>query len=101
CKWLISVDKRIPVHFSRFHPDFKMLDKPMTPVKKIEEAIEVAKREGVEYVYAGNVWGHKNENTYCPNCNELLIERYGFYVKRINLNGERCPSCGYRQNIVL
>lgn len=99
--WVVSVDKSIPVHFSRFHPDFRMLDKPVTPVEKIEEAIEVAKGEGVEYVYAGNVWGHKYENTYCPNCGELLIERFGFYVRKIKLSDTRCPSCGYKQRIVL
>ncbi|MFN3383270.1 MAG: AmmeMemoRadiSam system radical SAM enzyme [Archaeoglobaceae archaeon] len=100
-RWVVSIDKSIPVHFSRFHPDFKMLDKPMTPVKKIEEAIEIARNEGLEYVYAGNVWGHKYENTYCPNCGKLLIEREGFYVRKINLNDTRCPECGYRQRIVL
>ncbi len=100
-EWVASVDKRIPVHFSRFHPDYKMLDVPTTPVSKIEEAIEIAKSCGIEYVYAGNVWGHRYESTYCPNCGELLIEREGFYVVRMNLNGDRCPSCGYRQNIVL
>ncbi len=99
-EWVVSIDKRIPVHFSRFHPDYKMLDKPVTPVKTIEMAIEIAKNVGVEYVYAGNVWGHKYESTYCPNCGELIIERMGFYIKRININGNRCPSCGYKQNIV-
>ncbi len=100
-EWVVSLDKQIPVHFSRFHPDHKMLDKPPTPVSKIEEAIEIAKSVGVEYVYAGNVWGHKYENTYCPNCDELLIARQGFYVLKVNLDGNRCPSCGYKQNIVL
>lgn len=100
-KWVVSVDKRMPVHFSRFHPDHKMLHVPPTPVRTIEKAIEIARSEGVEYVYAGNVWGHRNENTYCPNCNEIIIERYGFFVKRINLNKDRCPSCGYKQNIIL
>ncbi len=99
--WVVSVDRRIPVHFSRFHPDYKMLDKPRTPVEKIEEAIEIARDVGIEYVYAGNVWGHRYENTFCPNCGELLIAREGFYVLRINLEGDRCPACGYRQNIVL
>ncbi|MEM2060422.1 MAG: AmmeMemoRadiSam system radical SAM enzyme, partial [Archaeoglobaceae archaeon] len=60
-----------------------------------------AKSEGVEYVNAGNVWGHKYENTYCPNCGKLLIEREGFYVRRIDLNDTRCPECGYRQRIIL
>ena len=100
-EWVVSIDKSIPVHFSRFHPDYKMLNKPVTPVKTIEMAIEIARDAGVEYVYAGNVWGHKYENTFCPNCGELIIERVGFYIKRINLNGNRCPSCGYKQNIIL
>jgi|Deesub1362A_J573_1020465.scaffolds.fasta_scaffold02595_6 pyruvate formate lyase activating enzyme len=99
--WVVSLDKRIPVHFSRFHPDFKMLDKPPTPVETIDMAIRVAFDAGVEYVYAGNVWGHKNESTYCPNCGELIIERTGFYIRKINLKGSKCPSCGYRQNIIL
>ncbi|TDA29405.1 MAG: AmmeMemoRadiSam system radical SAM enzyme [Archaeoglobi archaeon] len=99
--WVVSVDKRIPVHFSRFHPDFKMLDKIPTPVSTLEQAVKIARDEGVEYVYIGNVWGHRFENTFCPNCGEILIERRGFYIERINLSDTRCPSCGYRQNIVL
>ncbi|RLG18888.1 AmmeMemoRadiSam system radical SAM enzyme [Nanoarchaeota archaeon] len=99
--WVHSLDKRIPVHFSRFHPDYKMLDKQATPVSKIDEAISIARDVGLEYIYAGNVWGHEYESTYCPNCGELLIERRGFYISKMNLNGDRCPNCGYRQNIIL
>ncbi len=100
-EWVCELDNRIPVHFSRFHPDFEMIDLPPTPVEKIEEAVEIAYDTGLEYVYAGNVWGHKFENTYCPRCGELLIEREGFYVREMRLDGDRCPECGYRQNIVL
>jgi pyruvate formate lyase activating enzyme len=100
-EWVVSVDKRIPIHFSRFHPDFQMLDKPATPVETIDMAIEIAKNTGVEYVYAGNVWGHRHENTYCPNCGELLIKRDGFYVLKVNLDDAKCPNCGYKQNIIL
>lgn len=100
-RWVAELNPKIPVHFSRFHPDFKMLDVPPTPVKTIEKAIEIAKVEGVEYVYAGNVWGHKYENTFCPNCGELLIRREGFYVLETKLDGDRCPKCGYKQNIIL
>ena len=101
CEWVVGMDKRIPIHFSRFHPDYKMLDKPTTPIKTIDMAVEIAKDAGVEYVYVGNVWGHKYENTYCPNCNHLIIERDGFYVLKMDLDGDRCPNCGYKQNIVL
>ncbi|WP_202318869.1 AmmeMemoRadiSam system radical SAM enzyme [Archaeoglobus neptunius] len=103
-EWVVSVDARIPVHFSRFHPDFRMMDRSATPVEKIEEAIGIAKKAGIEYVYAGNVWGHEYENTYCPNCGELLIAREGFYVYNINVVKDqppRCPNCGYEQNIIL
>ncbi len=100
-EWVVDLDKRIPVHFSRFHPDYQMLDKPSTPIKTLEKAVEIAKDVGVEYVYIGNVWGHKYEDTYCPNCGELLIDRDGFYIVAMNLDGDRCPACGYKQNIIL
>ncbi len=100
-EWLVNLNPRIPVHFSRFHPDHEMLDKPPTPIKTLERAVEIAKNAGIEYVYIGNVWGHKYENTYCPNCGHLLIEREGFYIRKMDLNGDKCPNCGYRQNIIL
>jgi len=101
CEWITSLDSKIPVHFSRFHPDFKMLDREATPVSTLEKAVEIAKEVGVEYVYIGNVWGHKYEKTFCPNCGALIIDRYGFYVRKINLKNGRCPECGYKQNIIL
>ncbi len=100
-EWVVELNPKIPVHFSRFHPDHEMLDKPPTPVRTLEKAVEIAKNSGVEYVYIGNVWGHKYESTYCPNCGHLLIEREGFYVIKMDLNGDRCPNCGYKQNIIL
>ncbi len=100
-EWVYSMDKSIPVHFSRFHPDYKMLDREATPISTLEKAVKIAKDVGIEYVYIGNVWGHKYEKTYCPNCNTLIIDRYGFYVKEIRLENGRCPECGYKQNIVL
>ncbi len=97
-EWVAEIDKRIPVHFSRFHPDFKMLDKSPTPVETLERAVEIG-RERLEYVYIGNVWGHRYESTFCPNCEHKIIERHGFHVLKIDLDGDRCPNCGYRQNI--
>ncbi|MEM2272323.1 MAG: AmmeMemoRadiSam system radical SAM enzyme, partial [Archaeoglobaceae archaeon] len=72
-----------------------------TPITTLERAIKIAKDVGVEYVYIGNVWGHRFENTFCPNCGETLIERRGFYIGKINLEDTKCPTCGYKQNIVL
>ena len=100
-EWVCSLDRKIPVHFSRFHPDYKMLNKPTTPLETLEMAVEVARDVGVEYVYIGNVWGHKYEDTYCPNCGTKLIDRYGFYIRNMNLSGNKCPECGYKQNIIL
>jgi len=100
-EWVVSVDKRIPVHFSRFRPEFKVLDKYPTPLETLEMAVEIAKSAGVEYVYIGNVWGHEYEDTYCPNCNHRLIDREGFYIVDVDLDGQRCPNCGYKQNIIL
>ncbi len=100
-EWVVSIDRSIPVHFSRFHPDFRMLDKSVTPLETIDMAISIAQDAGVEYVYAGNAWGHRNESTYCPNCGKLLIKRRGFYIEKVELEDTKCPSCGYKQNIVL
>ena len=61
----------------------------------MEEAYKTAKEEGLNYVYLGNVPGHPYENTYCPNCNELLIKRFSFEIVKWNLTKDmRCPSCG-------
>jgi pyruvate formate lyase activating enzyme len=100
-RWVMSIDKRIPVHFSRFHPDFQMLDKPSTPVITLEKAVKIARDIGIEYVYIGNVWGHEFEHTYCPNCEHRLISREGFYIVKMDLNEQRCPQCGYKQNVIL
>lgn len=100
-EWVAELNPRIPVHFSRFHPDHEMLDKPPTPVRTLEKAVEIARNAGIEYVYIGNVWGHRYESTYCPNCGHLLIERQGFYIIKMDLDGDKCPNCGYRQNIIL
>ena len=88
----LSVD--IPWHLSRFYPAYKMMDKPITPLQTLESAYNVAKEIGINYVYIGNVLGHKYESTYCPNCGEMLIERSGFSVGKIDLEDNRCPNCG-------
>lgn len=85
-----------PWHVSRFYPNYKMLDKPFTPLEILQKAYYIGKEEGLYYIYIGNVPGHQYENTYCPNCNTLIIERIGFRVLKINF-GEKnnCPSCGF------
>ncbi|WP_457549255.1 AmmeMemoRadiSam system radical SAM enzyme [Archaeoglobus sp.] len=97
-RWVVEnhirrVGEKVPLHFTRYHPAY-LFDKPPTPVERIERAVEIAKREGVEFVYIGNVPGHKYENTYCPNCGELLIKRYSYRVLDVRLKGNRCWRCG-------
>jgi len=93
--------KDTPFHVLRFHPDYQLFDAPSTPVSTLEKAAEIAKDVGLRYVYIGNVPGHKLEHTYCPNCNEILIERFSFDVLRWNLTSDnRCPKCGEKINVV-
>jgi pyruvate formate lyase activating enzyme len=92
---------QVPLHFTCFHPQHKMLDISSTPVKTLEKAREIAIKEGLTFVYLGNVPGHKHENTYCPKCNALLIERYGFSIMKLNLKKSTCPKCKTEIPIIL
>jgi len=94
CKWLADNGfKNTPLHFSKFFPTYKLKNVPPTSNKKIEEAINIAQNAGINYVYSGNVQGHKNENTYCSNCGTKVIDRIGFSVTKNNLNQGKCPNC--------
>ncbi|MEZ0344798.1 MAG: AmmeMemoRadiSam system radical SAM enzyme [Caldimicrobium sp.] len=84
-----------PWHISRFYPQFRMLDRPRTPVETLERAYEIGKEEGLYFIYVGNVPGHDKENTYCPKCDALLIERYGFSVLQNRLKDGTCSHCGF------
>ncbi|MBU4372935.1 MAG: AmmeMemoRadiSam system radical SAM enzyme [Euryarchaeota archaeon] len=83
-----------PMHFTRFHPMYNMSDLSPTPTETLEMAHDIAKKEGMRFVYTGNVPGHKYENTYCPKCNTLLIDRAGFRVSAIKIKDGECPECG-------
>jgi pyruvate formate lyase activating enzyme len=101
CKWEVEkLGPEVPTHFSRFYPHYKMTDRPPTPVETLERAVKIAKEEGLQHVYIGNVPGHEADNTYCPRCGELLIERYGFDVTRYELKDKQCPRCGTKINII-
>jgi pyruvate formate lyase activating enzyme len=90
-----------PIHFLRFHPDYKMMDLPITPVKTLEKHAAVAKAEGLRYVYIGNVPGHPAENTYCPGCGKVLVDRNGYELGAYNLDDRNnCVFCGYHTPIV-
>ncbi|MEM2941360.1 MAG: AmmeMemoRadiSam system radical SAM enzyme [Thermoproteota archaeon] len=89
-----------PLHFTRYHPEYKF-NAPSTPVKTLEKARELARSLGVLFPYVGNVPGHRYENTWCPACSELLIQRLGFNVlsNRVT-SGGKCPKCGFQIPLV-
>ncbi|MCE8426435.1 MAG: AmmeMemoRadiSam system radical SAM enzyme [Candidatus Methanoperedens sp.] len=89
-----------PMHFTRFHPMFKMDDLYPTPSSTLEMAYDIAKKEGMRFVYLGNAPGHKYENTYCPKCNALLIDRRGFSVSAVRVKDGKCLECGERIPII-
>ena len=94
-KFLASVSKDIPWHATAYHDDYKMGGHGRTPVKTLVRAGELAKEAGLNYVYLGNLPGQVGnwENTYCPGCGELLVERSGFQVSKVALRGSHCPKC--------
>jgi len=94
-EFLASVSPDIPWHVTAFHQDYKMTDPDPTPVKTLLRAAAIGYNAGLHYVYAGNIPGAvgKYENTYCPGCHDLLIERIGFHVKSNLLADGKCPGC--------
>jgi pyruvate formate lyase activating enzyme len=91
-EWIASVDKKIPIHFSRFHPDYKMMDYEITSESTLLKAHKLAKEAGLRYVYVGNIMGTQLESTFCPKCNHLLIQRVGFSILKTDLKGNKCPD---------
>jgi pyruvate formate lyase activating enzyme len=84
----------VPWHFTAFHPDFKMLDKPRTPHATLTRAREIARAKGLKHVYTGNVQDRAGGSTWCPACGALLIERDWYELGAYNLDGNRCRACG-------
>jgi pyruvate formate lyase activating enzyme len=97
-----NLGTQTPIHFTRFYPMYKMGDASPTPVATLERAWQMAKDAGLEYPYVGNVAGHKYENTYCPDCNTLLIDRRGYTIVKDAITKDKtCPKCGYRIAVVI
>jgi pyruvate formate lyase activating enzyme len=90
-KFIADLDKDIPWHISRFHPDYQFTDYSATPVDTLRKARQIGKQEGLRYIYLGNVL--EGSDTYCYNCNELLIKRSYFNTERNNIKKGRCPVC--------
>jgi len=90
-----ALGRDTPFHLLRFHPDYQLTTIPSTQIKTLEKAYATVKEAGLNYVYIGNVPRHPYENTYCPNCNELLIKRFSFEITKWNLTKDMCcPTCG-------
>ncbi len=85
-----------PWHISRFHPTYRLTDRPPTSLDTLVKAWEIGRRAGLCHVYTGNVPGRAEENTYCPGCGSLLIERWGFGIRYNKIEKGRCPDCGRR-----
>ena len=98
-RFLASVSRDIPWHVTAFHQDYKMTGPAATSPQTLIRAAEIGTEEGLRFVYAGNLPGRVGrwEHTYCPDCGDLLIERYGYVIKqqRVGADG-RCPSCSRR-----
>ena len=97
CSWLMdNLGGDVPLHFSRFHPAYKMTHLPRTPIKTLEMAHKTAKDAGLKYVYIGNVPGHKYSSTFCPKCDKRLIHRVQFSILSNNIIDGKCKFCGYK-----
>ena len=95
CEWILnSVGPDVPLHFSAFHPDFRMTDRNRTPHETLLQAHEIARTAGLNFVYVGNVNDEEHQSTYCPKCKALLIERRWYQLGQYNMKGHQCGVCG-------
>jgi len=96
-KWLVShMGPDVPLHFSRFHPTYRMKNLPPTPVATLDRARKIAMDAGLRYVYVGNVPFHEGSNTYCPKCGKVVIKRVGYRTDASQLREGACASCGQK-----
>ncbi len=94
CGWIAeTLGPETPLHFSRFFPQNKLKHLPPTPTDTLLRAREIALQAGLQFVYVGNMQSDEGENTHCPNCGKLLIERHGYTVRRNLVAASQCPAC--------
>ena len=89
-----SLGSETPWHISRFHPTYKLLDRPSTPIETLVMAREIGIKSGLKYVYTGNVPGDDGENTFCYKCKNMLIDRWGFSIRENLIENGKCTHCG-------
>ena len=97
-----ELGKETPWHITKFCGEisWKLKNIPDTSIEILEKAYQIGKEEGLDYVYTGNIPGLKSENTFCPRCKSVVIERKGYSIKRYDKNG-KCPRCGRKINLIL
>ncbi|MBU2102997.1 MAG: AmmeMemoRadiSam system radical SAM enzyme, partial [Candidatus Omnitrophica bacterium] len=93
--FLVSVDKNIPWHVSAFHPDYRLTERVHISADVLEKAYHIGKEKGLSFVYRGNMPTATGENTYCPGCGKLIVERKGFFVEKKKMNASACGYCGH------
>ncbi len=92
-RFLVNLDPDIPWHISRFHPTYRLNHLPSTPPDRIRKARDIGYEAGLHYVYTGNLPGDEGEKTFCHGCGERLIDRFGFAISKMTLDGNCCPKC--------
>ncbi len=92
-EFIASVDRAIPWHVSRYHPDYRYHSAPATPIATLQRARRIGIEAGLYYVYTGNIPGDEGEHTFCYNCGKLLIQRFGFSLLQYNIKDAHCPQC--------
>jgi pyruvate formate lyase activating enzyme len=93
--WVVGeIGLDIPIHFTRFHPDYQLLHLPPTPVATLERSRDLAVSKGIHYAYIGNVPDHPGNHTYCPQCGKAVIRRNSFFVTEMNMERGKCKFCG-------
>jgi len=94
-QWVIGeLGPDVPVHYTRFHPDYRLLNLPPTPIATLERARDIAMKAGIHYAFVGNVPGHPGNNTYCPQCGKIAVKRQGMFVEEIHIISGKCAYCG-------
>ena len=84
----------VPLHFTAFHPDYRMLDLPRTSALTLRKARDIAREVGLRFVYTGNIRDRSGQSTYCPGCGECLIGREEYAITAWRLDSGRCSNCG-------
>ena len=95
CDWVLdAIGPDVPIHFTAFHPDFRLMDRDGTPPETLLMAYDIAVQAGLHYPYVGNILANRHQSTFCPQCKKLLIERRGYEIRTYALRGNACQHCG-------